>query len=243
MPWIITRPADEADRDVAVLRAHGLDATAIPLLERAMLPWTAERPDLVLLSSASVIPAVLDHWARWSPQPRVAAMLPETAARARQSGLPVDVAAPGGAVALAEAVLDAWARLGRPARALYPTSQAGLDSPEQARAIARLETCLLVDRVAVLELRTPIDLDDRVGRAPAGARWVIASPSAARVLFQTHEVPRPSMLLCHGASTCDVALSMLPPGWPSPLRATAGTVVEAVLEIERLDPLLSLEGP
>lgn len=232
-PWLITRPLEEASRDVAALSGLGVGAEAWPVLERVALGWTAARPDLVLLSSGSVVGAVAVAWGGWAPAPRVAAMLPETAAKARGAGLPVDLGAAGGAVALAEAVLAGWEGLGRPQTALWPTSRAGLDAPEQRRALALLEARMRVERVAVLDLARPAELDRRLAAAPAGARWVLASPTAARSLLQTHELPVPSMILCHGASTLEAARALLPPGWPAPRAATGANVVEAVLAAEK----------
>lgn len=231
-PWVITRPREEAERDVAALLARGVPALALPVLERVALPWSAERPDLLILSSASVIEAVRAAWAGWSPAPKVAAMAPETADQARAAGLPVHVEAPGGAQALAEAVRAAWERLDRPARALYPTSLAGLDSPEQRAAVAHLETNIQVGRVAVLDLRRPADLDARLEAAPPGARWVLASPSAARSLFECRSLPPAAAVLCHGASTRAACGSGYPAGWPAPTLGRGARVLETVLDAE-----------
>ncbi len=185
-PWVITRPREEAERDVAALLARGVPALALPVLERVALPWSAERPDLLILSSASVI----------------------------------------------EAVRAAWERLDRPARALYPTSLAGLDSPEQRAAVAHLETNIQVGRVAVLDLRRPADLDARLEAAPPGARWVLASPSAARSLFECRSLPPAAAVLCHGASTRAACGSGYPAGWPAPTLGRGARVLETVLDAE-----------
>lgn len=240
-PWILTRPPDEAARDVAALAAAGVAALALPALERVALPWSAPRPDLVLLTSAGAVPAVREAWAGWSPAPRVAALRPETSARARAAGLPVDLEAAGGVVALAEAALAAWSSLGAPARTLLPTSEAGLASPEQQEAAARLRAHTELMRVAVFSLQTPTSLTNRLSLAPPGARWVFASPSAAAAVLASPPAAVPSTILCHGDSTERAVRDLLPPGWPAPVRARARTVVEAVLEIERQTP--SLESP
>ena len=156
-------------------------------------------------------------------------MAPETAARAASAGLPVTIRATGGAVRLAEAVVAAWEALGRPATALYPTSQAGHASAEQNAAVALLAPYLRVERAIVVELKRPEGLDARLRAVPAGARWVVASPSAARALFACAGLPPASRLLCYGASTfaaCDP-----PPGWPAPTLGIGATVIDAILEV------------
>lgn len=238
-PWLITRPPEDTRRDVATLRERGVEARALPLLERVPLPWQADRPDLVLLSSASVIPALLEVWPGWSPKPRIAAMGPETAARARAAGLPVALEATGGAVALARATLEALRTPGGRQRLLYPTSRDGLHSPEQAAAAAMLAEHLDLSRVAVLDLVPPAGLPARLGEHTEGGRFVLASPSAVRALL-TAPWLRPGLLLCHGASTAAALAAALPPGWPAPVLSPAASVVDAVLAE---DPSSRLESP
>lgn len=231
-PWIITRPLDEALRDVGALSARGVVALALPVLERVALPWRSPRPDLVILSSASVIGAVVEAARGWDPAPAFAAMAPETAARARAAGLQVQVESSGGAVALAEAALGALERLGSPRTALYPTSRAGLSSPEQEEATRLLRARLEVWRVAVVDLVRPLDLDQRLAEAPERARWLLASPSAVHALTQAPRLPPAARVLCHGRSTLAAFAGRAPVGWPAPTLSAAATVVDSVLADE-----------
>lgn len=228
-PWLITRPSPEAESDADALRARGVTAEPFPALIRRPLPWTQPAlSDLLLLTSASVLEPVATAIAAWSAPPRIMALGPVTAARARALGLPVDLEVQGGVSALVDAVI---AELGpeRPARsALLPTSDQGAQSPEQRAALGRLERHLHVHVAPVIAVRPHPDLAARIGALPSPARWVFASPSAVEAVFSAGPPATARAVICHGAST-EAAYRLAARGWPEPTLSQGATVVDRVL--------------
>jgi uroporphyrinogen-III synthase len=103
---IVTRPADQASAWVADLRAHGIDAAALPLIaieppadaEPVRAAWRSlDRRALVLFVSANAVQhffALRPAGAAWPATTRAAAPGPGTAAALRSQGLqPVEPAA------------------------------------------------------------------------------------------------------------------------------------------------------
>lgn len=209
-PWVITREAQDGEPLVAALRARGQDALALPAIERRPLPWPASfdapRGGIFFLTSPYAARLVLEHMR--APTGglddrgrRFAALSPSTAAAVREAGLPVDVTAEGGALALALALgtskLDGTV--------LYPTSDAGLAQPEQEQAVVVLRERFDVVREAVYSTGPARDLDDRLDALPRGNAWraVVFSPSAARALaaaLARRKAP-PPVIVAVGAST------------------------------------------
>lgn len=184
--WVITREADDGRSLVDQLVVRGADARLLPCIERNARPWPAELlpatagRTVVFVTSAFAARLVVDHGARarWSEHVDIAAVVPATADVFARAGLPVVVHAAGGSVALAHAVVDDAARAPI-ARILYPTSDAGLDAPEQAQALALLQTVSPdVRRGAVYGTAPPPDLARDLRRLPRPLGAVFFSPSA-----------------------------------------------------------------
>ncbi len=105
-------------------------------------------------------------------------MAPVTSLKLEAEGIPVDVRAEGGVVALAQA-LQRWHGQNHGALAvLYPTSDAGLRQAEQDEAIALMRSFAVVDRVPVYSTRAPAGLDAALAGLEPGLGYVFMSPSA-----------------------------------------------------------------
>src|SRR5262249_31993792 len=135
IPWVITREADDAKPIVDALIERGIDARCVPCIERTELPWPTSFVDACVFSQERLWFVTSPYCARLvlarlRPQrpEHVAAIAPSTTAAFGEEGYDVvDVQSGGGAVELAKAVVAA----GINAAVLYPTSDAGLSSPEQ----------------------------------------------------------------------------------------------------------------
>ncbi len=208
--WVVTRAQPDADADAKALRALGLTALTVPCIERVALSWPAWHPgaarQVILVSSPfAAIQLALAWPALRHPRPAVAAMAPITTERLAQQHVPVAIAAEGGVVALARAVLTWHQQHPGPLAVLYPTSDAGLRQPEQDEAVALLATCAEVERAAVYSTRAPRGLDAQLAAVPAGHGYVFMSPSAVENVLasfaragQTHFA---AAVACIGQST------------------------------------------
>ncbi len=192
--WIVARGAVEAAPWIAALARQGLDARALPCIERAPLPW----PDVLVPADAGrTIVVCTSAWAarlvaerraqaRWGGDVVLAAVAPATAAVLVADGVPVAIAARGGSVALARAIVQATSTTNGPrhaatttTRVLYPTSDQGLQQPEQHDALALLSTVSDDVRRAAVYTTTPAPgLAHAVARLPRPAGLVLFSPSA-----------------------------------------------------------------
>ncbi len=210
--WVLTRELDDAKP-----LAEQLGLEVVPCIERVDLPWPPwPRSPLVFVTSAAVARRLLSLTA--PPGTRFAALKPATAALLRHA----TVTAEGGAVALAEAV-KAWAPAGTPLQILYPTSDKGLEQPEQAEAVRILETVGTVHRHAVYATRAPPGLAAALARH-RGDGFVFFSPSAVENFRAAGG--EASRVVCVGASTLR-AWGGAP---PEPLLATPETVRKVLEE-------------
>ncbi len=200
--WVVTRAQPDADDDVAALRAIGVPAVAVPCIERVALPWPQWNPPgprVVLVTSVFGAKALVKAWPTLAePRPKVAAMAPSTAARLEAAGIPVELRAEGGVVALAQA-LRAWHR-GGPLAVLYATSDAGAQQAEQAQALAVMSLFATVERIAVYSTRAPAGLDVALGALPAPGAFIFMSPSAVENALACLPAP-PVKVACIGQST------------------------------------------
>jgi uroporphyrinogen-III synthase len=218
--WVMTRAQPEADEDVAALRAVGVAAISVPCIEQVALPWPEWRPEgprVILVSSPFGAQQLTRVWPRLpEPKPAVAAMAPTTAARLEQAGIPVEIRAEGGIVALARAV-QRWHlnRGGGLLAVLYATSDVGARQPEQEEALGMMRAFAKVDRVAVYSTRAPHGLEERLKALKPPVSLAFMSPSAVE-----HALPHlalvPSAVACIGQSTyrrfCELAAN--PPATP-----------------------------
>src|SRR5258708_4569504 len=124
MKWILTRSADDGRA-----LADALGCELVPAIERVELPWPGWPAKLVIVTSRAVAQRLIKE-ARPNDL-RIAAVAPATKALLENAGLRVDFSAEGGAVALARTITG-------PTDTFYPTSDAGIDQPEQAEAVALL---------------------------------------------------------------------------------------------------------
>jgi uroporphyrinogen-III synthase len=212
--WVVTRTADDGASLVDELRARGLVARALPCIAREALSWpstlspSSSGRTVVVCTSAFAARCVLEHardagWMLDGTGVQLAALSPSTAAVVSHAGIAPQIVCTGGSEALASAIVDDAARAPI-ARVLYPTSDAGLDMPEQARALARLAVvCDDVRRAAVYTTRPPADLRAAVAALPARIGLVFFSPSAvdAFVDVAAAEQVRDARVVCTGAST------------------------------------------
>jgi uroporphyrinogen-III synthase len=210
--WILTRTVDEG-RPLA----ESLGAELIPAIERVELPWPGWPAPLVFVTSKAVAQRVITQKDR--PQNlRVAAVAPATKALLESGGVPVHISAIGGALALAEAVQKHG-----PTDTFYPTSDAGVDQPEQAAAVGVLEKLGRVHRHVVYEVRAPSGLADQL-RAAGPAGFIFFSPSAVEHVAAAGVVPLKAV--CVGASTARAATR---PGWPEAVVASGEDGVRKAL--------------
>jgi uroporphyrinogen-III synthase len=233
---------------VAALAVRGVAARAVPAQLRTPDARALDgvRAPLVLLSSASAVEPVL---ASLGPGQRVAAVAPRTARVARTAGLAVALEAGGGALGLATAVRDAWARLGRPDRLVWATSDAGAASDEQSAAreiLAGLTGAsgrpVEVDVRRCVMLAPDPGLSAAVCAAAAETTCpglLFASPSAVRafVAVAADAVPdlTPAAVACVGRSTLDAANRAAPARWPSPERIDATALLDGIAALDGAD--------
>lgn len=212
LPWAITRSDADARRVVQELRGSGLEAFALPCIERvlrAVPPWRPEGHRVVLLTSAGAVEAVHQTLASTEPND-LAAIAPTTSQALRELGFRPTVEGFAGVVQLAQAV---EARLHR--RGIidpvfwYPSSDAGGSSAEQQEAVRRLELLGPVTRPVVYEMRAPATLEADVATLPSRYGVFFASPSAVSNFFSAR--PRtPARVVCWGESTWQAARAVFP---------------------------------
>lgn len=213
--WVITREAEEAAATVSALADRGVAAVALPCIRFEPRPWPDDLPeDALYVVTSPRVAALLDR------PGRIAAL----DACARRLLRPADLVAAGGAEALARAIVEA----GLPGPYLYPTSDRGLATDEQARAVAVLEKIGPVRRFPVVST-VPADAS-AAARFPPSA-WAFLSPSAVDALFDQVSPEPASAVLCHGTSTSDAYLRRRPPSWPAPV-VSHGDPVAAICRLE-----------
>jgi len=199
--WVLTRTADEGRA-----LAQQLGCLLIPCIERVERPWPPWPEGALVFVTARAVAQRLISEQR--PQNlRVAAVAPVTRSVLEGAGVPVEISATGGALALAEAVKRAG-----PTDVFYPTSDAGVDQPEQAAAMKVLESNGRVHRFVVYEVRAPQGLAEQL-RAAGDAGYIFYSPSAVAHVAAAGVVPLKAV--CVGASTARAAREQH--GWPEPL--------------------------
>jgi hypothetical protein len=111
-----------------------------------------------------------------------------------------------------------------PVDIFYPTSDAGVDQPEQAAAMRVLESVGPVQRQVVYEVRPPAGLAERL-RALGPRGFVFYSPSAVAHVAATGIVPQ--AVVCVGVSTGRAAKEQ--PSWPQPVVASGEDGVRKAL--------------
>jgi uroporphyrinogen-III synthase len=251
----VTRPEPEASALVDVLLAAGLLARARPALVRKALPGALEGRDaeLVVVSSASVLPALEARWPGGRGAPPVAAMAPRSASLLAAAGFRVALSAEGGAVALAGAIAGAWEALGRPGRVLWPTSDAGARSAEQLAARERLAGLrddagapVRIDVVPSVRLLPVEGLRETIAEAlreaqpggvagdlPRPMNLLFHAPSAVRAWLDAWPVaaPAPRRVACVGASTLDAVRAHAPTGWPAPVAVPLESLSDALARL------------
>jgi len=192
--WNVARGAVEAAPWITALARLGLDARALPCIERAPLAWPdvlvpadAGRTVVVCTSGyAARLVAERRAQARWGEDVVLAAVAPATAAVLAAASVPVEISARGGSVALARAIVQAASATNdhrhaatTTTRVLYPTSDQGMQQPEQRDALALLSTVSGDVRRAAVYTTTPAPgLAPAVARLPRPAGLVFFSPSA-----------------------------------------------------------------
>ncbi len=210
MRWVLTRELEDGKA-----LADELLLDIVPCIERHDLPWPPwPKSPLVFVTSAHVAKRL--RWLTVVPGTRIAALLPTTASVLARP----DIAAEGGAVALAQAVVK-WARGKPPLEVLYPTSDQGLQQAEQLDAVRLLDTVGRVHRHVVYETRAPSGLAEALAKH-RGEAFVFYSPSAVRNFIAAGGVA--GRVLCVGESTAKAW-----PG-PAPLFATPETVKKVLKE-------------
>ncbi|MBK7861128.1 MAG: uroporphyrinogen-III synthase [Archangiaceae bacterium] len=217
MTWVLTRPLEDAK---PLADALGLDV--VPCIERIDLPWPAWEPLLFITSPA----AARRLASEWPSRPLkfatayVAALSPATAQVLAKAGIHPHLTAPGGSVALAQAVRAAVSYSG----ILYPTSDVGLEQGEHHDAVRILEAVGPVRQQAVYLTRAPQHLEAALG-PHAGGDFVFFSPSAVQNFVAAGG--RAGRALCVGAST---ARAWREAKQPEPLLATTETVRKVLEE-------------
>jgi uroporphyrinogen-III synthase len=238
--WLFTRELADAMPDCAALEAKGVRAVAVPCIECVELAWPQWSPapgePLVFLTSRRA--ARVFARPRAGSEALIAAVSPTTSGYVTRQGRTPAIVVPGGAVALAHEVVRAWEARGQPVwHVRYPTSDVGLEAPEQLDAVRALERVGPVERRVVYETRTPEGLAGRL------APWLetsfglcFASPSAVSACLQAlpPAPPPPMRVLCFGRSTWERYQSSCPAGWPP--GALVNSLVDAILSLPRSTP-------
>lgn len=212
LPWAITRADADARRVTEALRAAGVDAFALPCIERALLPvprWRPEGHRVVVLTSPSAVDAVAAVLPSVRPD-ELAAIAPTTSRLLRERGGRPTVEGFGGVVALARAIEQRLAHRGVSDPVFwYPTSDAGAASAEQQEAVRRLSALGPVTRSIVYQTRAPPALESQLKALPARFGAFFASPSAVSNFFAAQ--PRsPERVVCCGESTLTAARAFFP---------------------------------
>jgi uroporphyrinogen-III synthase len=224
--WLITREADDARSE---REARGERSIVVPCVETKILPWPylpppAQRGEgrgegLTFFTSRR---AVASWLASRAPLGEVASLSPATTDALKQSGITPAITSDGGVVSLAEAVV----RVSRATRIRYPTSDAGLRSPEQAEALRLLEKLGEVDRRVAYEVAAPAGLREAL-QAATRDDWSVsfASPSAVHHFFASNAVisRAPRDVACLGASTERAWNLARPEGWPPAVNSRASS--------------------
>lgn len=237
--WIVTRAAEDCGPIVNALRAAGVPCEAVPCLERSpadWAPWPVATPGTlnVCLVTSQATAALLAGAHRPPSHVQLAAVAPQTSQALRAQGLVPVVEATGGVEALTEA-LTRWAQ-GRALTVHYPTSDAGLEAPEQLAALAQLERLGPVTRFAAYTTTAPMGLTSALQALGPGCGVIFFSPSAVEH-FVSASPPVPSVVLCHGESTLRAWRERRAPQWPEAvLRDRTQPIEAAVLALEKSPP-------
>lgn len=209
--WTITRAAAEAEALAGELCAQGLEARALPCIEREELGWPpVPEGALLFLTSTAVLP--IPQQAARSP----VAALAKVAQALKLSGREVLVESSGGAVALAVALADAWQSVapGVRTRIFYPHSDLAPEEPEHAEARRVLSLCGEVTAHAVYRVVAPARLAERLADLGPNAGLVFFSPSAVKNFLSARAAAAPVQVVAFGGSTARAWNEGRPPGWP-----------------------------
>lgn len=182
-----------------------MTALAVPCIERVALGWPRWRStaqhQVILISSPFAGVQLAQAWpAIPSPKPKVAAMAPITSLKLIEQGIPVEIRAEGGVVALANAVLQWNQQHPGPLDVLYATSDLGMRQVEQDEALALMRSFATVERIPVYSTRAPPGLDAALARLEPGLGYVFMSPSAVENALASFA--RQGQTLFAGAVAC-----------------------------------------
>jgi uroporphyrinogen-III synthase len=213
LPWAITRASVDAIRVAAELRSAGLDAFALPCIERrprAIEPWSAKGFRVGFFTSVGAVDMVASALEKLQFE-LIAAIAPATKEALVRQGRPVGVEAAGGALELAEATAT-WLNTfnERPVAVWYPTSDLGERRDEQEQAVRCLEQVGVVSRVVAYETRAPQLLHEAVKALPPEYGVVFTSPSTVEHFVAARPQVTPLRVACWGASTLAAARPFFP---------------------------------
>jgi uroporphyrinogen-III synthase len=209
-PWLVTRALDDSTALVEALERAGLQAAALPCVERRPVEWEpdlaawAGRKTLFMVTSPYGARRLIDHWPKLAGHGTVAALAPTTVRVLEAARIPVAISGAGGAEGLARAVAEQQENAG--AVIVWLTSAAGLTEPEQELAAGRLRVVGELHRIVAYETRSPEDLEARLEEwRGKRASAVFFSPSACRSFLAARGVtargPVLERIACIGQST------------------------------------------
>jgi len=228
-PWLITRAVEEAAPLVERLERIGIPAAAFPCIERRPIEWIPDletgsrRAAIFMVTSPFGARCLMAHWPQIQGRGKVAAMAPSTASVLEQAGIPVEISATGGALALARAVAGET-QASNPV-IFWLTSAAGLAEPEQEHAAALLANVGELHRIIAYETRAPQELGEQMMRwRGRRASAVFFSPSACKHFLAARgasgQGPLLERIVCIGQSTLRAWSELRPRDLPSPIYQT-----------------------
>lgn len=204
---MITRAEPDAARVCDELRLAGIDARAIPCIERVPRDVPSWRPSghrVVLFTSVATVEVVGPRL--WVVAPHeVAALAPATATALGAMGCRVTIESTAGVGELVTRIEEQLHRRAIVDPAFwYPTSDAGLETDEQRAAVERLSRLGPVTRTVVYETRAPSALAQHLAQLSGPFGVVFASPSSVEN-FVAASAPAPARVVCWGHSTLTAA--------------------------------------
>jgi uroporphyrinogen-III synthase len=213
LPWAITRARADALRVVRELSAAGLEAFALPCIERRprpIEPWAPGGVQVGFFTSAGAADAVASSL----PTIRfdlIGAVAPATRDALTALGHRVDLHVVGGALELARATARELDRRGVTAASFwYPTSDLGERREEQEQAVQALERVGPVARVVAYETRAPDTLPAEVEAIRSEYGVVFTSPSTVEHFLAAAPSRVPARVACWGSSTLVAARRHFP---------------------------------
>jgi uroporphyrinogen-III synthase len=231
--WVLTRARAESHELSRAMRAAGLATRVLPCIERTRRafpawPWPAgDNVPFVFVTSPYAAGCV--PWKRLLARSvRVAALEPKSVEVLRGLGVPVEVTARGGTVALAKA-LTRYRRaflLPRDLDIVYPTSTLGTDEREQQASRRLLARLGRVSAPVCYATAAPRGLAAAVRKLPARPLGLVfASPSAVKhfdaARKQAKVRPEVRAVVCLGLSTASAWNEARLAAWPKARSVTS----------------------